>query len=594
MRGWWSDRTRALLRLMILPAALVAGLSCSERIADAPLEPGVPRTLLWLFPDGEIAVGVSRQTIHWWGEDPDGLVRGFLVSFSAVDVPTTTLPQPDTLRYTWVTTTDSLVLFPLDTLFRNFLVGARAVDDRFGGLPEKSVVRLTPEPFWDKNDNGIRDGDDQLLATLGPAMDPRGAALTFPVRNTRPTISFLAGPLDQTRPLRQPDTTYTAATFAFKGADFDGDNTLRSYRIALNDTAEGRWLTLSLRDTIVTLVVPRSRSDGAGAEVTADVYSGVFLGRRLLGQVEGLRLDALNTFYVQVEDVAGERSDALQMPSGTDTWYVRRPQGRLLLVSDYISFDAQLALSTYLETLASVPGGEFQTVDRLDVGRGLTAADKVLGTPGDLVPAWVDPALIHTFLLFDYVLWYTDQYPSLAVAQLSLFTYIQNGGKVLFSTSFQTAADPRGALRDFAPIDSISSVDLSPTRPPVPPAVAGDSRIPAALLVVPDSSDPAQIYPLLAFNATPAIHSIFMRPVYRRADARYIYHLQADPRTPARYLGAPNIAVVDGARTIIFFGVPLHLLNNRVAGNPQGLTALFELLLLEEFDPAQQVPRWIF
>ena len=594
MRGWWSDRTRALLRLMILPAALVAGLSCSERIADAPLEPGVPRTLLWLFPDGEIAVGVSRQTIHWWGEDPDGLVRGFLVSFSAVDVPTTTLPQPDTLRYTWVTTTDSLVLFPLDTLFRNFLVGARAVDDRFEGLPEKSVVRLTPEPFWDKNDNGIRDGDDQLLATLGPAMDPRGAALTFPVRNTRPTISFLAGPLDQTRPLRQPDTTYTAATFAFKGADFDGDNTLRSYRIALNDTAEGRWLTLSLRDTIVTLVVPRSRSDGAGAEVTADVYSGVFLGRRLLGQVEGLRLDALNTFYVQVEDVAGERSDALQMPSGTDTWYVRRPQGRLLLVSDYISFDAQLALSTYLETLASVPGGEFQTVDRLDVGRGLTAADKVLGTPGDLVPAWVDPALIHTFLLFDYVLWYTDQYPSLAVAQLSLFTYIQNGGKVLFSTSFQTAADPRGALRDFAPIDSISSVDLSPTRPPVPPAVAGDSRIPAALLVVPDSSDPAQIYPLLAFNATPAIHSIFMRPVYRRADARYIYHLQADPRTPARYLGAPNIAVVDGARTIIFFGVPLHLLNNRVAGNPQGLTALFELLLLEEFDPAQQVPRWIF
>jgi hypothetical protein len=579
---------------MILPAALVAGLSCSERIADAPLEPGVPRTLLWLFPDGEIAVGVSRQTIHWWGEDPDGLVRGFLVSFSAVDVPTTTLPQPDTLRYTWVTTTDSLVLFPLDTLFRNFLVGARAVDDRFEGLPEKSVVRLTPEPFWDKNDNGIRDGDDQLLATLGPAMDPRGAALTFPVRNTRPTISFLAGPLDQTRPLRQPDTTYTAATFAFKGADFDGDNTLRSYRIALNDTAEGRWLTLSLRDTIVTLVVPRSRSDGAGAEVTADVYSGVFLGRRLLGQVEGLRLDALNTFYVQVEDVAGERSDALQMPSGTDTWYVRRPQGRLLLVSDYISFDAQLALSTYLETLASVPGGEFQTVDRLDVGRGLTAADKVLGTPGDLVPAWVDPALIHTFLLFDYVLWYTDQYPSLAVAQLSLFTYIQNGGKVLFSTSFQTAADPRGALRDFAPIDSISSVDLSPTRPPVPPAVAGDSRIPAALLVVPDSSDPAQIYPLLAFNATPAIHSIFMRPVYRRADARYIYHLQADPRTPARYLGAPNIAVVDGARTIIFFGVPLHLLNNRVAGNPQGLTALFELLLLEEFDPAQQVPRWIF
>jgi hypothetical protein len=211
-----------------------------------------------------------------------------------------------------------------------------------------------------------------------------------------------------------------------------------------------------------------------------------------------------------------------------------------------------------------------------------------------MVPSFVDPALINTFLLFDYVLWYTDQYPSLAVAQLSLFTYIQNGGRVLFSTSFQTTADPRGALRDFAPIDSVSSVDLSPTRPPVPPAVAGDSRIPAGLLVLPDSTDPSRIYPLLAFNASPAIHSIFMRPVYRRADARYIYHLQADPRTPARYLGAPNIAVVDGAHTIIFFGVPLHLLNNTVAGNAQGLTGLFEMLLLGEFNTAQRVPRWKF
>ena len=581
-------------RLLLLAAALAGGLSCSERIADTPLEQGVPRTLLWLFPDGELAVGVSRQSIHWWGEDPDGLVRGFLLSFSAIGSPTTSVPQPDTLRYTWMTTTDSLVLFPLDTLFRNFLVVARAVDDRFEGLPQQSVVRLTPEPFWDRNDNGIRDGDDPLLPTLTAAMDPRGAALTFPVRNTRPTITFLAGPLDQTKPLKQPDTTFTAATFAFKGADFDGDNTLRSYRIALNDTSEGSWLNVSLRDTIVTLVVPRARSDGAGSEVTADVYGGYFLGRRLLGQIEGLRLDAPNIFYVQVEDVAGERSDPLQLPSATDHWYVRRPRGRLLLVSDYISFDASLALQTYLETLASVPGGQFQTVDRLDIGRGLTAADKVLGTPGALVPPYVDPALIYTFLLFDYVLWYTDQYPSLAVAQLSLFTYIQNGGKVLFSTSFQTTADPRGALRDFAPIDSVSSVDLSPTRPPVPPAVAGDSRIPAGLLVLPDSTDPGRIYPLLAFNATPAIHSIFLRPVYRRADARYIYHLEADPRVPARYLGAPNIAVVDGARTIIFFGVPLHLLNNTVAGNPLGLTALFELLLLEEFDSAQQVPRWIF
>jgi hypothetical protein len=176
------------------------------------------------------------------------------------------------------------------------------------------------------------------------------------------------------------------------------------------------------------------------------------------------------------------------------------------------------------------------------------------------------------------------------VAQLSLFTYLQNGGRVLFSTSFVNTIDPRGALRDFAPIDSISSVDLSPTRPPVPPAVAGDTRVPASFVLYADSANPAQIYPQLAFNSTPVNHVIFMRPVYRRSDARYLYRLQSDTRVPGRYLGSPNVAVVDGQNTIIFVGLPLHLLNNTVEGNPRGLTAFFEMAL-QQFSPSQLVNR---
>ncbi|MCK7521572.1 MAG: hypothetical protein MZV64_29765 [Ignavibacteriales bacterium] len=37
----------------------------------------------------------------------------------------------------------------------------------------------------------------------------------------------------------------------------------------------------------------------------------------------------------------------------------------------------------------------------------------------------------------------------------------------------------------------------------------------------------------------------------------------------------PTVGVVDGARTIIFVGLPLHLLNNTVSGNPLGLTPFF-------------------
>jgi hypothetical protein len=418
-------------------------------------------------------------------------------------------------------------------------------------------------------------------------MDPKGAVLTFPIRNSPPSVVFVQNPADPTVPLKQPDTTYTAAAFAWTASDPDGDNTLVSYRIALNDTSDSsNWLTIPLRDTLITLYVPRTRSDGAGNTVTADVFAGSFLGRQYLGQLPGLKLDALNMFFVEAKDVAGEYSKPAVLPAGTDRWYVKRPQGRLLLVSDYVNSDAPAALTTYLQSLASVPGGAFSTVDMLNFGLGVTLDDKNNGRTGTLVPPFVDPALIHTFLLYDYVLWYTDQYPSLGVAQLSLFTYIQNGGKVLFSTSFINVIDPRGALRDFAPIDSVSSVDFSPSRP-LP--AAGDTRIPANYVLYPDSSNLSDIYPQLAFNSTPVNHSIFMRPIYRRSDARYIYHLQADTRN--RYYGTPNIGVVDGQRTIIFMGLPLHILNNTVVGNPQGLTAFFTKAFSQEFNPGQFVNR---
>jgi len=113
--------------------------------------------------------------------------------------------------------------------------------------------------------------------------------------------------------LKVPDTTFTAATFAWTGSDPDGNNTLRDYRIALNDTgALASWLTVSLRDTIITLVVPRGRSDAVsnapGTTVAADVYGGTFLGRHLIGQIQGLRLNTTNTLFIEARDVAGEYS----------------------------------------------------------------------------------------------------------------------------------------------------------------------------------------------------------------------------------------------------------------------------------------------
>jgi hypothetical protein len=585
-----SGSVRRIFLFSFLLAGLLVWYSCTKEASVAPVTNQTPKTFLWLFPENGIDTTISRQHLRWWGEDPDGLVNGFLFAFGRAGGPVSSLPSPDTLRYTWVTRNDSVLAFPLDTLFRWYYVAVRGVDNLFPGLPERSIVRQIPSPYWDKNDNGIFDSGDQALPTLESSMDPKGAILAFPVRNTPPTISFALNPNDPSLPLRQPETTFTVATFGWKGSDADGDNTLAEYSIALNDSSRsGKWLSIPLMDTVVSLVVPRARSDAAGSTVTADVYGGPFLGRRYIGQIANLRLDALNVLYLRVKDVAGEYSPTISMPSGADRWFVRKPRQRLLVISDYINSDSSIALATYSNALGRVPGGQFAAFDWLPMGRGLSANDKSVGKIGPYVPPYVDPALIHTLLLFDYVFWYTDQFPSLGVAQLSLFTYLQNGGKIVFSTTFQSSTDPRGALRDFAPIDSVSSVPFTPRPAP------GDTRVSINYRLLSDSSVASRVYPQLAFNSLPppsTFHLVFMRPIYRRTDARVIYRLQADSlNTPPRYIGTPDVAVVDGQRTIIFVGLPLHLLDNTVYGNPQGLVSFFDMAFNREFNPLQKVNR---
>ena len=158
-------------------------------------------------------------------------------------------------------------------------------------------------------------------------------------------------------------------------------------------------------------------------------------------------------------------------------------------------------------------------------------------------------------------------------------------GKVIFTTEFQSSADPSGALKDFAPIDSISSVDLNPSSRTFPSL--GDTRVPGGYVMQPDSSDPSNIYPVLSY--VPAPPNCFIRPIYKRTDSRYIYHLQPDqPRNRPdgsvgiRYYGTPNLAVIDNAKRFVFIGVPLNYLDGNVNGG-QGVTAFLNKVIIDEF-----------
>lgn len=536
---------------------------CTDPV-HAPAQKNLPpKTFLWLYPDSGIAEGHSRQHIHWWGEDPDGVVKGFLVASGRLYSTPSPSSYSDTVLWRMRLSNDSVIAFPLKTKRDTFQLSVRAVDNSFPfNLPDGALVKFVTggTAFWDKNENKVFDAGDMLLTGLPGAVDPKGAVLAMPVVNQPPTITFAPNPNDPSTTLQQPETTFTAATFAWVGTDPDGDETIAKYEIALNDTTDpSRVLKVGGNIKLVSLVVPRDRSNplpDVGAEVTADVWSGTYAtSRRIVGQLPHLKLNANNIFYVRARDIADSASGFIRLPSPVDTsrrWYVKKPKGRLLIVNDYISGDRDSALSFYLRMLpAAFYGSGSDTVPEvLNIGQGLTAQQKRDSKFGKLVPAFLDPAFIYTLHLFDLVCWYTDQNPSLAVAQYSLFQYPRDPshhGKVIFSTQFETSSDPRGALTDFAPIDSISTVDLGNAR--LYPTL-GETQVPSGDTLYPDPPRVTDGYTPLQFKSVGTTSTIllYLRPVYKTPDADYFYRMQEDNRVK-RSDGTPLIRYANLATT---------------------------------------------
>jgi hypothetical protein len=562
-------RLKHLISLGVL--ALLFWSGCVKEFSSQPLTNKQPKTFLWLQPDSALSPVVSKQQLHWWGEDADGIVIGYLFASQPGSL---VLPTPDTLTYKWISKTDTLMQFALLTSKENFLVVVRAVDNTFKSIPDGEVIRFIPRPYWDKNRNGVLDAGDVEFPSLPSAIDPVGARQAFPIKNTPPSVRFLTDPLDPNITLQQPETTYTVASFSWIGSDPDGDETLAGYRIALNGTDSTRWFNLSSNISLVTLMVPRSRSDNATGDIAADVYSGTFPSMRLLGSINGLRLNNRNVLYLQVRDVAGDLSPSAQLPTGTRNWYVKKPTSRLLVISDYQKSDSLDVKAFYRSVFPNVTPG-LAKFDELDIRYG-----SPIGTPGVLVPKLLNPQFVQTLKLYDFVFWYTDQFPSLTTAQFPLYLYTASGGRVIYTTEFASAiSDPRGSLVDFAPLDSISSADLGSAR--VLPSL-GDTRLPAEYVLHPDSSVSTNIYPTLSFNSDPPNHLFFLRPVYRRTDARVIYRLQADQRVPVRYTGRPDVGVIDNGKHFVFLGIPLHILNGTANGG-KGVTQFLQRVFLQEF-----------
>jgi hypothetical protein len=504
-------------------------ISCSESITGSKLENLPPNTYIFLHPDSgkTISQQSSKLKVHWWGDDPDGFVIGYLISWDQKNYAFT--PRNDSIF--------SLIIRGLDT---SYIFSVAAIDNYGNKKYDASIIvngiNYGGEPFTDLNKNGKWDEGEPYI-DFG-AIDPTPAELLFPIKNSPPVINFQQNS-------QVPETTFTVASFAWNISDVDGDETIDKVFIALNDTTSFVELPASAR--FVTL---RAKAPFTSLTVSADIFIGTTSGTPYSLKLPNLKLDANNTFYVKAKDIAGTFSKIIQMPDTGKTWFVKKQKGNILIIDDYKVADN--AASFYNATLDSINSGAFKNkYDVLDIKLGKTST-----TPGILLPKFINPTFTEMLKLFKVVFWYTDNDPSLEIAQLTVRNYIESGGKILLSMVFPQTFDTRG-LSDFLPIDSVSPlpINIIPMNTKINLTVDG-----AALGYLPLSIDNSTV-------PVARIRTFFPSTV----GAKGLYTLGLS--------GNPIIGFKDIDTRRVFIGLPLHRCN----GGPSNVKEFFRIVLINEF-----------
>ncbi len=511
---------KIIYKILLLLTAVFTLQFCSESINDNKIENSAPDTFLFLYPDNDISQQPSRLRVHWWGDDPDGLVTGFYFKWDALDP-----------NWTFTTKNDSLFSLPIgsaDTTFK-FLVSA--ADNNGNGVYDNSVfqngIDYGPEPFIDSDSNGVWNNGETFF-DIG-LIDPTPAERDFPIKNSAPVVEW-----NEASSL--PLESFPVTTIGWNATDTDGDESITEIQIALNDTSN--WITLDGNVRLVTVRI----TDLNAAEPEMDVLIGADQNNILPEKLVDLKLNDNNRFYLRAKDISGGVSDIITLPDTSRDWFVKKPKGKILVIDDYQG--GSDIVTFYNELFSSVNNGSL--TDKFDV---FDIENSSLPYP--------NISFLETIKLFDYVYWYSDTSPNLTFANLVTQKFIENGGKIFFSMTFEESSDDFGfdlaAIQNFLPVDALGEEE------PVPFLLKGASILP---------SDAGSGYPQLETTTTVG----FVRTFVPSVTAYEIYDI-ASPQING------NIAFMDNSKNLFFIGIPLHRADG-IEGNVQ---VLFEKVLFEEF-----------
>ncbi|MBI9069984.1 MAG: hypothetical protein JEY94_00200 [Melioribacteraceae bacterium] len=491
--------------------AIVSFISCDESVSDVKIPNQAPETSLFLYTDTGISQQPSKIEVNWWGDDPDGIVVGFYYKWNGNE---------------WKFTTENKIAFALQIGASDTLYGFKvaSADNDGNGKYDTEIVQngisFGSEPFADGNNNGVFDeGEDFIDIGL---VDPTPAEQDFPIKNSRPTIEW-----NQLTSL--PLKSFPVMTFGWNADDLDGIESIQKINVALNDSANIISLDGATRNITIRIADLSSSSTDMDILVNGNVID---------QKLSGLKLDADNRIYVQVEDISGAKSKFITLPDEDRNWFVIKPKGKLLVLDDNTKADNSAEF--YATNLNLLDNGNLNgNYDVWDLNE-------------EEIP-YRSITFIETIKLFGGLLWYSDTQPDIELASSSLKKYTDDGGKVLFTSVLPHPVDLR-QLQDFLPIDDVSS----------PIKVLGTNKV---LSVSSDFSD----YPELLTTGS----SIKVKTFYpQSAAAKAVYTIPDDITDESDVISFKSN---DGK--VFFFGLPLH----ECDGNEGNVKVLLEKILIEDF-----------
>jgi hypothetical protein len=460
--------------------------------------------------------------VHWWGDDPDGTIVGFFIKWDGID---------DVWNFT--ISNDSVFSLPIGSADTIYTFRVSAADAEGNGTYDQEIVRngisYGPEPYIDENQNGNFDPGEYFY-DIGQ-IDPSPATLDFPIKNSAPvlewnSLSFV------------PDTSFPVMTFQWNADDLDGVESISSINIALNDTnnfislpGSIRLITIRIKDINASIPEMEILINGSDRNIYPEL-------------LPGLQLDAANKFYIQAVDLSGAKSERIVQPSPELDWYVKRPNGKVLILDNFYGVSSDLeAVFFYRNVFNAIGGGT------------LTGKFDEYDLQNDVLP-FESVTVYETMRLFDYIYWYSASNPRLNLLNIVTNKYLEQGGKIAFSMTFQDSSSSfafdLSTLQGFLPIDDVSDR--------VPYALAGADVT---------QSDPQLNYPPLKTSISISFIRTYTPNVVVATEVYNISSTQI----------SGNIGFITNEKSLFFIGLPLHQCN----GGDQNVDELLEKVFFEEF-----------